>query len=695
MSSSAAWLRSCVCAFAWLVSARSGADALGPPQLPPSPFRVVHETRRTPPYLDATAVCFPPEIRAGIEIAARLRDGDIDGVRRAFGKLAAPPPEDPGAKGFAADLALLRAIVDARIAVGERRIATRSVLRRFGRTSATPGTRACALLESARLAMLMGRPLDARVDRLRGRREYADEQWPAPYALTAAWLEAEELHRSGDAKRARALWSEISDGSDARLALAARLRLLETRFPVVAGPEPEAGAAEAWATFPIQLENATTARLDIEPWSLVAGELAIRAGDLEAAHYWLARAELAWRGGLASIRKSDVLVALGRMGDARNTLDRVVRVAKDPVVREMAELRIASLEIAAGQHAAAAKRIDGPARSVHPEVRAEALMLRARDQLASGQVSGALDSYVRLAHAGGRTDESPTFRAGLADAARALTTGKASCPLVLQELGSRVALLARYATESAPLLRVGDCFLTLNMPGAALDAYRAALRRFGAEPGAALPLRIATAALADGDNAAVRAAVEAALASAAPDAGDPAALRWRWLALALAEREGRAADASLQLDHLARAERLPRELRAEVELALVRRMETGGSSAEARAALAASLAFDPDLASDARGYAWLRLADLALSESDATAAASAYDRAAQMLAPGPLRDRARHHAALLVETKQQRREALATAAEPEPGSGWSRVAGLELRLQRLAEQVDGEQARIP
>lgn len=678
-----------------LLAQVAAAETTPGAELPASPFRVVHATRRSPEYLDATPVCLPRELAGAEGVATRLRDGDIVGVHRALAKLDGEASRAGRTQGSASDLELIHTVVDARIASGSQRAALRVALRRLAERATSPSARGCALLESARLALLIGLPLDARVDRVRARHQFEGGQFSGAQAPTAAWLEAEELHRTGDDSRARALWADVEAAGDARLALAARLRLVEARFPVADSAAPQAGAVEEWAGFPKLLQEASALRLDVEPWSLVAGELAIRAGDLQAAHYWLARAELAWPGGLASIRKADVLAALDRTGDARNTLDRVARAARDPAVREIAELRIAALELVAGERAAAVARIAGPARSLHPEVRAEALLLRAADQVASGQAASALDSYARLARAGGRTDEDPRFREGLARAARDFTSARVGCPLILQKLGSRTALLARYLPDSGPLLRVGDCFLTLNMPGAALDTYRAVQNRFGQETDLMLPLRIATAALAAGDTESTHKAVDTALSSSAAQDGGLADLRWRWLAFALAEREGRTLKASAYLEQLARAEDLPSELRPEVELAILRWMDAAGNPSQARAALRASVAFEPAMKNDARGFAWIRLADLAMADPDPVSAAGAYSTAASMLAPGPLRDRARHHAALLAGTRQARTDALAAAADPGSASEWARVAGLERRLQKLADEVDGEQARLP
>ncbi len=661
-----------------------------PAELPHSPFRVLHPTRRSPPYLDATSACLPAELTASTEVSVRLRDGDIVGVRRALAKLEARAPREAAA---AEDLRALAALVEARTAGSVGRESARLALRRVAERDERPAVRACALLERARLSLLLERPFDARIDRSRARRVGDPGTWPVERDRIARWLEAEELHRAGDDAAAKGIWQDLAGASDARLAVAAQLRLVEALFPI--GGEAASDPVAAWKTFPGLLAGAALARLDVEPWALVAGELAIRAGDLAAAHHWFARAELEWRGGLASVRKADVLTALGRTGDARNTLDRVVRGAKDPDVRDLAQLRIAQLELDAGKVPLALERAAVPARSLHPFVRGEALLLIARAELAGGRPRDALESYVRVARGSGQANQDASFREGFADTLRELTAPGESCGAVLQHLGTRAAVLERSVRDAGPLLRVGDCFLQLRMPGAALDTYRIAARRFGDDGAAALPLRIATAALAVGDLDAVRKAVEAALPSASDAPDDIGALRWRWLDFALAEREGRARDGLAQLDRLARAEALPPDLRSEVERALLGRLDRESERDGARDALMASIALAPELASDLRGTTWLRLADLALAAGDTEDARGAYERAAALLAPSPLRDRALHHGALLVATKQERRDALASAASSDPNSAWSRVAGLELRLQRLAEQVDGTQARTP
>jgi hypothetical protein len=660
-----------------------GQHATGDAELPRTPFHVVHALQRTPPFFDATPTCIPDELAGGLEVRVRLRDGDLPAVRRVLSELA---------KQNAPSLPALRAIVATRTSSATQRGEARRALLRYAEQAETPAIAACLLLEGARLALLRGQPLEARRDRLAALRSVGE--WPAQHAPIAAWLEAEESHRSGDESTARARWQLLSEGGDARLALAARLRLVEAQAPVGGPPANVSAAAELWKMFPKLLESAANARLDIEPWSLVAAEIAIAAGDLGSAHYWLARAELAWRGGLASVRKADVLAALGRASDARNTLGRVSRAAKDERVRQLAELRLAQLDLAAGLAEKARARCEEPASSLHPAVRAEALLLLARTELALGHAAPALALYARIAYGGGDADASAEFSHGFRAAVDLLTAPRSDCASVLQHLASRASLLERYSESAKPLLRVGDCSLELAMPGAALDIYRTAARRFGDADGV-LRLRIATAALAAGDLAETRSALEAQRVSPSRETGDAGALRWEWLEFQLAEREGLAPSRLPQLAALARAAELPEDLRTPVELALLRWMKQGMQSADARTALASSLAQEPELASDPRGYAWLRAADLALSERDAEAAARAYARAASLLDSGAARDRALHHAALLAGSREARRAPLLEASASEPATAWSRMAAIELRLERLADQVDQQRATAP
>ena len=651
-----------------------------PSVLPPSPFHLVHPSQRTPRFLDATAPCSPTTSPAALDLLARIRDGDIAGAQRGLAALKrAPAP--PG------DSALLEATFRARTAVGSTRSASRKRLLEIAEREPRPAARACALLESARIALLLDLPLEARVDRARAQTRLASKEWPEGLAATASWLAAEEAHRTGDETQALRRYAELVDAPDDRLALAAWLRRAESAFPV-AGAESANGAAELWAVFPGKLEAAAQAGLDVEPWSLVAGELALRAKDFSAAHYWLARAELAWPGGLASIRKADALTALGRVSDARNTLERVLRVGANADVRALAGLRIAGLELDAGRPEQARAFSQAAANSPHPELRAAALGLLVRGQLARGSVTESLRAGVRLAHSGVDASSIPYFHEDMERALAQITGESVVCSGVLQALGSRTDLISRQAAEPTALLRVADCFLVTGMPGAALDAYRLAGRTYGAQRIPDLALRTATAALATGELPAVHAAIEAATAETAPSSPPDAALRWRYLAAALAEEEGLLGPAFDALTSLASADALPIELRVQVELALVRMLEAGRDPDAGVGALEASLAHEPAALPEARAFAWLRLADLRMSRAAVPEARAAYERAAAQLPSGVLRDRALHHAAFASAGGAERKQALGRAAAHASQSAWSQLSALEIQLQRLSEELD-------
>ncbi len=644
----------------------------------PSPFHLVHPSKRTPRFLDATAPCTPAASSAALEFAARLRDGDITGARRGLAALKRAPEAKR-------DLALLEATLQARTAVGSTRSANRKRLLEIAERDARPEARACALLESARLALLLDLPLEARVDRARALAKLANKVWPERLAPTAKWLAAEEAHRTGESLKALRLYAELADEPDDRLALAVWLRRAEAAFPV-AGPEAASGAAELWAEFPSKLEAAAQAGLDVEPWSLVAGELALRANDPQAAHYWLARAELAWPGGLASIRKADALSALARVSDARNTLERVLRVGANADVRALAGLRIAAFELDAGRPEQARAASQAAARSPHPELRAAALGLLVRGQLAAGAVTQSLNSGVRLVHSGVDASAIPYFRDDMQRALTQITAERVACSGVLQALGSRTTLIARQAEDAAVLLRVADCFLATGMPGAALDAVRLAGRTYGAERIPDLALRMATAALAAGELPAVHAAIDAAAKE--PAASPDARLRWRSLAAALAEREGLLGAAFEELVLLSGEDALPIEPRIQAELALVRMLEAGRDAARGVGALEASLAREPAVIPEARAFVWLRLADLRMSAGAVPEARAAYERAATKLPSGALRDRALHHAAFASRAGAERSEALGIAVAAGSRSAWSELSALETQLRQLSEELD-------
>jgi hypothetical protein len=658
--SGARWL-----AALWIGIARAGpalaaGSPPGPAGLPPSPFLLRHAQHRTPPFLDAAPPCLPAADGLALEaLAARLRARDAKGAERALERV-----HEGAAAAHADDLRLVDAIVAARAAVGSERSATLRRLERALLAHPHAAARACARLERMRLLLELGREAEARVERARLRREHGE----ALESLPGRWLRAELAHATGDAEEAGALYEALATSDDARVAQAAALRRLEQRFPV-GGRGADAAAVRAWQRLPERLKAAAALGLDVEPFALVAGELALRVDDFGAAHHWLARAERVWPGGLAAIRKADALRALGQPADARRTLERVVRTADAADVRALAELRGVDDRLAEGRRDAALETLAAVARSPHPVLRALARERLAAEGLAAHELDRALAAAVRLTY-----DAAPQgLGAALAPALAgviAAAVEERDCPQLLARFGGRRPLLARHSPGPEALLSLGDCLLGLGLAAPALESYRAAGRAFGFERTPDLALRIAEASLAHGDVEAVAAALAAETGPRRPD--DPAAARWSLLAAKLALRLGRREEAAAALVALLADARLAPALRPDAELALAELALAGVAPEEAADALRASLSIEAPGDAKLRAHVWLALADLARARGARAAAERAYRAASAALAPGPARDRALYRAS----------EQAALAGE-EPGSAWARLARLERRLQRI------------
>jgi len=648
--------------------------------MPPSPFLLVPPQRRTPPFLDAAPACVPGAEREGVaRIAAHLRAQDAEGARRALDHLAKEPERG------SPDRPLLEAIVAARAAVGSDRGAALRGLETALLRHPDPAARACARLERARGFLRLGQPAAARIELARARRDERGSTTPVTASPGARWLAAEAAHLSGVDEEARAIYEQLSSAADARLARAASLRRAEAAFPV-ASAGMAADPESIWRTLPGGIHAASELGIDVEAFALVAGELALRVRDYGAAHHWLARAERPWPGGLASIRKADALRLLGRRDDARRVLERVVRTAAHAATRELAQARLAEERLKDGDREGGLDLLRAVARSSHPRVRTLAQDRIARELALTGATDQALQALVRLAYADPTRDLAPSFPETFERVIGELAGAAApDCARLLEGLGGRRSLLVRHSRDPGPLLGLGDCFLSLGLPGAALDSYRAAGRAFGFDRAPRVSLRLAQASLEHGDWSALKAALAAELGAQPGRDADPERARWLWLAARLDEREGRREAAGETLRRLAEGDALPPELRIDVELALARLAGDGLAPEAARAALERSLARPADGEASARAMARLRLADLLGEAGDADAARSAYRRAAAELPGGGLRDRALHHAAALAAAGSERREALRVARGDEAASPWSRVAAVELRLASLRE----------
>ena len=487
----------CACCALLFVSA-AGAEVTAP-----SPFPLLAPRALTPPLLDVTPICLPgsgdPRLE---EVVARAARADLEGARHRLASLAAELDIDARR-----DAAVSDAILAARI--GGEDAALRAGLLASMDRSTSSRTRACARLELARLELRNHRLPEASAELRRARRELESVDRPAAFERTARFYAAEIAVLDGRRESAGQAYQVLATSDAAWLAQAARLRLadLDAAWPV---PRRDEEAAARWARLRAALEGARRAGVDPAPWSARAAEVAIAAGDLEAAHRWLADAErIEQRSGVASIRKADVLVALERGADARKVLDRVASAGTSRAARDLASVRRAGYGVGGESTEQRVERLLRGAASLHPHVAAFARYELARVHLAAGDTAATLEALARLAYTGALPGVDSGLARTLDRAVREAAPPGASCEALLERLGGRRSLFIGLSNEPEPFLRLGDCFLKLGMPGQALDIYRQLARRFGRTEELGIPLRVARASFAANDLPILRASLRA------------------------------------------------------------------------------------------------------------------------------------------------------------------------------------------
>ncbi len=627
----------------------AGSALAETPVLPPSSFALLQPRALTPGFLDAAPSCLRGEQSATLpppgSLAAAVRTareaGDPHDARR---ELAAALGEHPDASG---------------------------------------PERACTRLEQARLALRAGLGPEARAEVDRARREMEEARLEGELEDIARFYRAESLVVEGRRAEAHPAYASLRRSPHGAIGVAARLRELDLRaaWPL---PDPETAVSFRDALEPL-LDEARERAIDDAPWAARRAELAIAAQELDDAHRLLAIAErVEDRAGVASVRKADVLVALGRGKDARRVLERVLDSAASKHARELARARLAAYGLAPEEAAGRIERLRRAARAAHPAVTAQARDALSRLLLDSGDLPGALEALAKEAHDGAPAMAKPRFQENLDRALRGATAEEIECPAVVRFVGGRRALFVRLAAESAPLVRLGDCLLELGMPEPALEVYRGVARRFALGPNR-VALRIARTSLDLGELTALRAAVRAreADADALPPSSDEAA-SWRWLGARIALADGRVRDAVAELEALAAGDALSGMLRAAVERDLRELADAEVDRGRLVDALLRSLARPADeIGRDERGQTWLRAADVLVSLGRESASRAAYLRAAQLLPEGERRQRSIYAAAALQGNQQRVRAALERAGQPDRDSPWTRLGRVEDRIASL------------
>ncbi len=647
---------------------------------PPDPFELISARRSWDPVIDVVDACLPtelPEELAGI--AAHVGVGNESARRRVL-KLTEGFERE--ANGMTPQLHLWVTVIRAQAA--DTPVRREKAIRALDRALAWGGTgraRVCAYMERSRAELRNLRAPEASASALRVLRVGGDQI--APELKDAArFLRAEALRLSGRWEEALPFYQRLRKSGHVKIAAASALRVEDGTAD---GKDP----VLAWQSLRPALENAVDSNVPILGFAHRAAERAYRAGDLRRALVWFSRAgDLIGderTTGLAGIRKADVFVDSDRKDDALTTLSRLSEVHPDPEIRRLAKVRIIAHDLMEQTQADEAATLEAAAHSSEPAIGIYARALLLHRAVKAEEPDAALAHYAKLSYADPNETASPGYLDDL-DAALKLAVDP-HCPTTVRRLGGRRDLLMRSARISEPFLALADCFLALGMAQPALDTYRALSRTFGPDLAPMLTLRLARASLGVGDLASVTASVRAhrrAGGDGAPSSGGISGDSWPLFEAELALREGRKEAAAELLLEISKDRTAPN--RAVAWLAELAR--EGLAPKRATRALEELIARwqvegTPEDQSSHRAEIALVVADLLTARGDRDAAHYYYGLAADGLHSAAPRGRAEFQRAALTKGEAQRSEAFEASAAGE--TLWSRIAGVELRAERLRQ----------
>ena len=255
---------------AWLVSmvvwAASVAGAKEP--FPPSPYDILGNQDLDTPLLDAVTYCRPAGLEPALApVLEQAADGDWEGSRRVLADWVG------GLDAAGKELIALDAVLFSRGAVERAELlASEERMRTLLRSLEMKDVALCLQLELARTLILLERYSEAAAQLIRARRWLEEQESEHPAIEAMAFWHAEIAYLRGRAFEAHIAYRELSHSEDARLALAAQLRLTDLAF--------DAGKIEEVSDqYEALLPRATAYGASIGGWARRAAEAALAAGD--------------------------------------------------------------------------------------------------------------------------------------------------------------------------------------------------------------------------------------------------------------------------------------------------------------------------------------------------------------------------------------------------------------------------------
>ncbi len=654
-------------------------EADGSEPLPPSPYDILKSRDLETPLLDAVPFCVPSGLDLAIdpilEQATALEWGEARKMLADWtAGLDQPGPE----------LVLLDAILLGRAAKDRRDLLdSEERFRMLLRDPTLQEHRLCSRLELARVLLLLSRESEAAAQLSRVADLIGESDRPSPHDDEVAFWRAEILYRTGNAFDAHLAYRKLAKIRNARLALAARLRLTDLSF--------DAGKIEdVSAEYEALLPRASAFGASITGWALRASEAAIDVGDLERALRWIERfLEAGPRRDsrdAAEIRLADLDVAFDDPLRARKRLSTVTGRRRGDSIGALASIRAIDLGVSA---ASPDRRLDTLLKAVREQrrgVRRYALGILMGELALRGDLDGALAVATRLAYEGIDPVVTPRFGSELDEllrraSAKSVETGV--CQDLVRALGGRYGILIERTSSIEPFARVGQCFEEMELPWLAATVYRTIARRFGARGAQAVALPLARSSLAIGEMTLAR---RVAAASLEQHEGD--AVAWKAIIVEADFLEGRLDDALTGAREILDAPGIEAE-RARLLRMFARTLEERGAVEDARFVAERVPRWIPRTPRDSVARAnMLEAAMLAahvLRAADQGAEATALYRAVDEFAePSALRSSARFWLGLAGVPDAQGRPAWGDDPNVELGAPWGRFAIFERHFGPLA-----------
>ena len=500
----------------------------------PSPYDILRSRHLETPLLDAVTYCVPGGLDAVLDpVLEQATAGEWREARSMLSDWAS------GLDRATPELVVLDAVLQTRASEdragwleAEQRL--RELLRRDG----IEPVEFCIRMELARILLHMSREPEASAQLTRAEQwlERRDERGPR-LAAVSFWR-AEVLYRVGDAFDAHLVYRKLSKVEDARLALAARLRLTDLSF--------DSGKIDSVSDeYEALLPRASAFGASTTGWALRASEAALDAGEAGRALRWLERfLELGPprdARDAAEIRLADLDVSYNDPLRARKRLSGVTGRRRSEPIGSLAAVRAIDLGVSPGSPDQRFDILMLALRDQRNGVRRYALGVLMNERAERGDLDGALAVATRLAYEGIDSIVNPEYEKRLDGLLSSVTTG-GDCRQVVRALGGRYGILIERASKPAAFARVGECFEEMELPWLAATVYRSIARRFGTIGAQGIALPLARSSLAIGEVTLARRVASAALE-------DPSDQEVSWRAV-LAEADfadGRAPEAAAGL----------------------------------------------------------------------------------------------------------------------------------------------------